>query len=652
MGVKNHSNGFLFCAAGILVILVSAFEVALIERKFGIFSAGFLVSRYLNSAGEILWFWAGYTASQLLAAVLTWLFIRNVLRVERPLLKLWNFAFLYGGAMAFALAVKFQLASYFGDAVSFALIKQLGGGSAVDAIKYGFAEGISTAIAFLVVAVVYLGGVWALSKTTKPNVGEAKFLQWGWCATSLSGVMLVLGLVIPRISGDSSLALMRTVGWGSLNTVLSKFTDFDDDNYGLFSSRYDDYPFTASLHPLALDIPGNSIDEDGYGGDLVLVDVPKRLDSFSVKLNPPHVILLVIESGRGDVVGKNVNGRIVAPNLTQLATNGSWTRAYSHVGFTVESLKSLFTGELVSQASSPSLFTELKQVGYSVGVISGQPEDFGGISDAIKMAESADVMIDANTLKDKRAFSFAAKGSLRIDEKYLMDAFDKSYGDTSAWVTPNFLYLNFQSPHFPYHHAGMPSIVIDRPLNRDQIILNNKEGVAATYWNSMAYADYWLGRLVNRLKFLGVWENTILLVSGDHGEDLFEEGFLGHGHIINQRQNQTFLVSNRPGIVPQHPIALSDYREILAQTLSDSGSSLEKHLPFMFIGSIQQPAQIGMLDENGKIVSLNTGSGEACFEDGVRCKAYKTLDAADIDVVNKVVRRWGSERWKAVNSPS
>src|SRR3546814_6644085 len=56
--------------------------------------------------------------------------------------------------------------------------------------------------------------------------------------------------------------------------------------------------------------------------------------------DPRHMILLVLESVRGEVVGKRIDGRLVAPNITALAASGTWVKeAYSHVDFTSFSLK-------------------------------------------------------------------------------------------------------------------------------------------------------------------------------------------------------------------------------------------------------------------------------------------------------------------------
>jgi membrane-anchored protein YejM (alkaline phosphatase superfamily) len=425
-------------------------------------------------------------------------------------------------------------------------------------------------------------------------------------------------------------------------------TDFDRDGYGLFGLRVDGHPFDAARHPLALDVPGNGIDEDGYAGDLRLVPVPQPRGETVIGAKGPNVIVVVMESTRADVLGKRIDGKLVAPNLAALAAEGSsFAPSFSHVAFTTASLKSIFAGRLEPHVGDPSLFTELKKSGYGVAVFSGQPEDFGDISETVGMRRSADVFVDAEKLKDKRAFSFAAQGSLLIDEGVLLGEFDKHLGKLEAWQRPQFVYLNFQSPHFPYDHPGVPHRFAHPPLERGAISAVNREKVERTYWNAVARADDALGELVARLKALGVWDNTIVLVTGDHGESLFEDGFLGHGHIINTRQFATFLVVNRKveGIVP--PIAISDYRDILLDLLTGETRARPPIAPFMHIGELDTPSAIGLADPSYGVISLRLDTGEACFARSSRCDSYSDLKGAERKAVDALVARWGSERWAA-----
>ncbi|NRD89456.1 hypothetical protein C8024_08355 [Sphingopyxis sp. BSNA05] len=275
-----------------------------------------------------------------------------------------------------------------------------------------------------------------------------------------------------------------------------------------------------------------------------------------------------MESARYDVIGKRIDGKPVAPNLESIAESGSLVSpAFSHVGFTTASLKSLFGGALQPADGSPSLFRELKSSGYEIAVFSGQPEDFGDISETVGMRENADIFIDGEKLKHLRAFGNGAQGSILVDEKHLLKAFAEEYRQPAKWQQPQFLYFNFQSPHFPYFHEGMPVKLTDRPLPRPEINAGNRDRLQRTYWNAVHYSDQQLGILVSRLKRDGLWEDSVVVVTGDHGEDLFEDGFLGHGHNINIRQYGTFLVTNRPGVEASGPIGMSDYRAIILSLL-------------------------------------------------------------------------------------
>ena len=68
----------------------------------------------------------------------------------------------------------------------------------------------------------------------------------------------------------------------------------------------------------------------------------------------PNVILIVLESTRADAIGRRVDGRPLTPVLDALAARGSAARrAYSHVGFTTDSLQSLFSGTAGARRRPP-----------------------------------------------------------------------------------------------------------------------------------------------------------------------------------------------------------------------------------------------------------------------------------------------------------
>src|SRR5690606_17325648 len=73
-----------------------------------------------------------------------------------------NFAFALGGATIAALTGRYQLHSYFSDAVDFALLKQLGGGSFKDALLFGKNE-IAMALAALAALALSWWALWRLA---------------------------------------------------------------------------------------------------------------------------------------------------------------------------------------------------------------------------------------------------------------------------------------------------------------------------------------------------------------------------------------------------------------------------------------------------------------------------------------------------------
>ena len=625
---------------------VSSVELAIADRKYGLFTGGFGQSTAVDTAPELLAFAAGYLAAQTAVVLLLWALCARLCRRSGAWATSFNFAFLFGGVSLAALIGQYQLHSYFSDAVDFALLKQLGGGSFKDALLFGKNE-IGMALAALGLFGLAWWGLWRLAKRVL-KTGGAAFAPGRRAVVGAAVLWLILLALIPRSGSDAAPGLARTLAWGTAETLAASATDFDRDGYGLFGPQRDSAPFDAARHPLALDVPGNGIDEDGYAGDLALVPVPSPRPFTTVPAKGPNVIVVVLESTRADALGKRIGGKLVAPNLAAIAAQGTGIApSYSHVGFTTASLKSIFAGRLAPHAGDPALFAELRHSGYGISVFSGQPEDFGDISATVAMRQNADAFVDAEQLRDKRASRFAAQGSLLVDEGVLLGEFDKRLNRKAAWARPQFVYFNFQSPHYPYDHAAIEHRFADPPLPRSQINAANRAGVERTYWNAVAHSDAALGALVARLKALGVWDNTVLLVTGDHGESLFEDGFLGHGHLINARQFATFLAVNRPMPGLRAPLAISDYRAILLDLLTGKPPANSGLAPFMHIGELDAPAGIGLAGTRFGIVALRLDRSEACFERPARCRRYRDLTGEEKRAVDAVVTRWGSERWAA-----
>ena len=76
------------------------------------------------------------------------------------------------------------------------------------------------------------------------------------------------------------------------------------------------------------------------------------------------------------------------------------------------------------------------------------------------------------------------------------------------------------------------------------------EQLSGVYDASVEYWDHQMGRLIADLKAKGRWENTILVVTADHGEALGERGHFFHGNLF-QENIHVPLIFYVPGVPAQ-----------------------------------------------------------------------------------------------------
>lgn len=634
----------------VVTLVTLAAELLLAERKYGLFGGGFGQSQALDTPLEIAAFLGGLLLCQALVFTLLYRLVRRLhgKKGDSPLFHL-NFAFFVGGGALAVLAAKYEALAYFSDTMSLQIVRNLGGGSLVDALLYSLSEAGLMLIVGGGAIVVYLLALLVLRRRWR----NAAPLPDSWRP---SGKSLALWLAATpfllfaayRVD-DARAALSRFDSVILVDAILEQATDFDRDGYSLFSFPIDRQPFDAARHPYALDIPGDGIDQDGFGGDFTFAGpAPAPAGPPPVIAGArPNIVLIVLESTRADSLGRRVDGRPVMPNLEAMARTGTRApRAYSHVGFTTFSLQSLFTGTLAPADGRQSLFRDFAANGYETGVFSGQAEDFGGTASLVGMRRGA-IFVDGNTLVNERSSEFAALGSVNVDGKILLREFDRRLGDPAAWRRPHFLYFNLQSAHFPYDHPGMDRLLPGAPIPRGQISAANRGWTAHTYWNAVAYDDELIGAIVARLRRLGVLDNTILFVTADHGESLFDDGFLGHGHMLNEQQMRIPFVASRPGLALPAVLGLDDMRAIL---LNAAGA----HVPapaggpvFQYLGTLERPGAIGLVDAAGNRTTFNFFQETVWTSASGRWTRYADLAPAGAGrrAADAVIQEWARQRW-------
>ncbi len=119
--------------------------------------------------------------------------------------------------------------------------------------------------------------------------------------------------------------------------------------------------------------------------------------------------------------------------------------------------------------------------------------------------------------------------------------------------TPALLYVNTIDPHVPYdppgeilakYHQG-PRVGRVRPRATGELLhemakgapkLNREESryMHALYKGEITYNDVWFGKMLADLEALGIRDQTMIVVTSDHGEEFGEYGRWGHGVSVNQ----------------------------------------------------------------------------------------------------------------------
>ena len=140
-----------------------------------------------------------------------------------------------------------------------------------------------------------------------------------------------------------------------------------------------------------------------------------------------------------------------------------------------------------------------------------------------------------------------------------------------AWLSkedkaPWFLFLWVLDPHDPY----FPPDGYDRwrDPSYDGKIDGSSESIRRVrseadvqrlidlYDGEIAYTDAQFGLLVDELKAMGLYDDTLIVVVGDHGEAFGDHGDFVHGHLAYDEIMHVPMIMKFPSEPPSRPFAI------------------------------------------------------------------------------------------------
>jgi uncharacterized protein (TIRG00374 family) len=289
----------------------------------------------------------------------------------------------------------------------------------------------------------------------------------------------------------------------------------------------------------------------------------------------PNVILVMVDTLRADHLSC-YGGEVRTPTMCSLAeTGGTRFKAFAHASWTRPSAATLLTSLLPAShgvMSKPSalapdvvLLPELmQQAGYATGGIAANinlAASFGfdqGYDEYHYLAP--DYLAGAEESSSKlilyqigRAVFFKVKPGLRFGDFYQDSAvvnevaFDFLERNRDSRF---FLFLHYMDPHDPYFRHPYDGHGIARVANQHPTPVLVSE-MQALYRGEIEYLDAGFAKLIDKLRELGLYEDTLIVLTSDHGEEFQEHGGFWHGLTLYDEQVHVPLLVKWAGDGPR-----------------------------------------------------------------------------------------------------
>jgi choline-sulfatase len=369
----------------------------------------------------------------------------------------------------------------------------------------------------------------------------------------------VSGLTLGGRHNVASSILMESELTAPVTRALQLAIDLDHDGYSALFGGGDCDDLDPSIHPGAVDLPGDGIDRDCSGAHARWLDESGDGHPAIVK-GPlagvtPSFVLLSVDTTRADHMGAYGYDRPTTPNLDRFALGAArFTRAYCTSPFTVRSFASIWTGRYPSSIAfgKDNKYPELLEENVTLASLLA---DAGYASAAL-----SDVDFFHRRLGMLRGFTEwhePVQGELKADVAPLVANMKRILRERAADPRPFFVWAHMIEPHDPYRRWTSPRDF--GPTGRDR------------YDEEIARADEAVGTILEVVDEIAAKRPLIVAFFADHGEAFGEHGYSFHGSDLHEEQVRVPLLVRGPGIAPGERSALTSLVDLHATILDYAG---------------------------------------------------------------------------------
>ncbi len=289
---------------------------------------------------------------------------------------------------------------------------------------------------------------------------------------------------------------------------------------------------------------------------------PPMKPDIAGNLNGCNLIIINIDALRADHLGCYGYQRNTSPFIDSLAQKGMvFERAMSNSSFTRESVSVLFSGKLPSSSNSVGWAAKPSRKVKNIGELfeeAGYNTGFFSNSNALK---------NPSFTRGFKEIWFCEKPGLSrngpILSRHTGEFIEKCNGQKFM------MYLHFLDPHGPYKppknvYLRFAQRLYPRPLHVYKYVRKNcdmliKEGfgpgeerfedMVLRYDAEIAHIDESIQSLFRIIKKHNLLNNTVLVITADHGEEFLEHNYVAHGWTLYNESLHIPLIIWAPGII-------------------------------------------------------------------------------------------------------
>ncbi|MBV7328035.1 sulfatase-like hydrolase/transferase [Chloroflexi bacterium TSY] len=271
----------------------------------------------------------------------------------------------------------------------------------------------------------------------------------------------------------------------------------------------------------------------------------------------PNVILIVIDSLRSDYVGRRADGTTLTPNLDHFASRSlTFENAFAQGPSTPLSVKALLSSTYPYEYGGPNkllspqrpmLHSYLREAGYHTAAIVANPylsaslgwnRDFDHYDDCDRhqVFKKKILFRSINQLTKITKSSLAWPATLPAET-----LFQRAADWLKTPSKPYFLWIHTMDVHWPYRPQYFTWNPIWQRNHRKDKVMRSRlvsdspdftpsehQELLRQYTDAIRYTDEQLGRFFEKLETCGAFQNTIVVVVADHGEEFGEHGRYFH----------------------------------------------------------------------------------------------------------------------------